>query len=264
MEERDFYVTLQSDSCPNFFINTITDFRNQFSTPIKLDGRYEVALVECSYVHSSVIIERGEKICTYNDKVFSANKNYLDLKEVFEDLKVPGLKIENGMILFTQDESEKPSNILEELKRTNQIVKERSYDRGVFSLERVKRPKIERHKNILGIKWEPKISSILGYNAETEEYEHEIFEKAGMTEMFVYCDIVSLQRVGAELVPLLKKMSYEGENGKITMREFVHNQYKEVVKSEIDSIRTYIRSENGLPVPLQYGNFSATLHFRPV
>lgn len=262
MEERDFYITLQSDSSPDFFTNTITDFRNQFSPPIKLDGSYEVALVECSYVHSSVIIERGEKICTYNENDIYANKNYLDLKEVFEDLKIPGLKIEDGLIVFSKNESETQRNNTS-ATRTNQIIKDRKHDGSAFSHGSIKRPKIEKRKNISGLKWELRIATMLGYNTETAQYEHEIFDKAGMTEMFVYCDIVNLQRVGAELVPLLKKMSYEGENGKITMREFVHNQYKEVIKSEIDSIRTYIRSENGLPIPLRFGNFSATLHFRP-
>ena len=66
MDGRDFYITLQSDSNPNFFKNTITDFRNQFSPPIRLDGEYEVGLVECTYVHSDVIAEKGERICTHN------------------------------------------------------------------------------------------------------------------------------------------------------------------------------------------------------
>lgn len=106
MEERDFYVILQSDSCPNYFVNTITDFRNIFSPPIKLEGRFEVALVECSYVHSNVIIERGERICTYNGELITANKNYTELTELIEDLKIDGMKIENGLIKFNSSEKE--------------------------------------------------------------------------------------------------------------------------------------------------------------
>ena len=55
----DFYITLQSDSCIDFYPeNTITSFRNNFPEPIWLDGKYEVALIDCIYHHSSNFLPR--------------------------------------------------------------------------------------------------------------------------------------------------------------------------------------------------------------
>src|SRR5882757_4099384 len=55
----DFYVTLQSDSSSTHFPNNcITSFKNYFPEPIRLEHeKFEVALVECSYVHQDYILQ---------------------------------------------------------------------------------------------------------------------------------------------------------------------------------------------------------------
>ena len=293
MEPRDFYITLQSDSNPNFFQrNTITDFRNRFSPPIKLDGEYEVALVECTYVHSDVIAEKDEKICTHNNVVLTASRDYTSIESLIKDLGIRDMSLENGSIVdnfkspttstsYVEEEEEEeeverartsnrlvqPVDRLQELKKAEQRRKEftsyRSYEQSTFSTGRFNHPTVKAHHNRQKIHWEPKFAAIVGYNPENDSYDHAVYSKTGMTEMFVYCDIVHLQRVGGDMVPMIKKMSYTGQDQVPLTREFVHNQYKRVSKNEIDTIRMYIRSESGAPLPLRFGNFSATLHFKP-
>jgi hypothetical protein len=286
MDSGDFYITLQSDSNPNFFgQNTITDFRNQFSPPIKLDGQYEVALVECTYVHSEVIVEKGEKICTHNSTLITAKHDHTSIESILRELNIQGLSLINGSIVDSfsservdvhesSDEDEEWRDVEDLIhdKKTNRIYKEirppyssfRTYEQSTFSSIKFNHPSVAAHQNHLKILWEPKIASIIGYNSDSDTYDQAVYAKTGMTEMFVYCDIVHLQRVGGDMVPLIKKMSYTGIDQTPLTREFVHNQYKRVSKNEIDSIRMYIRTESGAPVPLRFGNFSATLHFRPL
>lgn len=275
MEAHDFYLTLQSDSNPDFFKNTITDFRNQLSPPIKLDGEYEVALVECTYVHSDVIVQKGEEICMYNLRKYKAQKDHTRIEDVVRELNIKGLDVVDGSI---RDSSSPPPKTQEEIETeewrwvedeeplANQVRKQtyRSFDQSIFSSISYNQPTVVAQNNTLQIKWEPKIAALIGYNDETDKYEHEVYSKTGITEMFIYCDVVHLQRVGGDMVPLLKKTAYVGEDRKPTTREFVHNQYRRVAKNEIDNIRMYIRTESGAPLPLRFGNFSATLHFKPV
>ena len=233
MEARDFYITLQSDSNPNYFTkNTITDFRNRFSPPIKLDGEYEVALVECTYVHSDVIVEKDEKICTYNGVVVTAHRSYTSIENMLRDLAIPGLSLVHGSIvddnLIANAKSKKEEHtssdddldefegeealddsadiLTNRIKKTKTVVQKlykpfRSYEQSTFASLSFHHPSVPAHMNRLNFKWEPKIATII--NPETKAYDYAAYSKTGITEMFVYCDIVHLKRVGGGMVPLI-------------------------------------------------------------
>ena len=64
----DFYITLQSDSSSNHSEeNTMSNFRNYLAIPIKLEHEsYEVAMVECTYNHSSAFVLKDELLYTLN------------------------------------------------------------------------------------------------------------------------------------------------------------------------------------------------------
>jgi hypothetical protein len=218
-----FYITLQSDSAPEHYPgNKITNFKNRFAVPLRLDrGVFEVALVECTYVHSNAFIKKGELIFTEGEtKKMTADKDYKTLNDL--------------QTFITK-------NIKNELKIENKTV-------------------TSNHPNVT---WSPKVANILGYE-NGKGYIHECFFNAGQTLMFVYCDIIDLQRIGNEMAPLLRRMIYSSDSKEetITTREFTHLQYANIVPDEIDTIHMYIMSEIGEPIPLSVGSFSATLHIR--
>lgn len=84
----------------------------------------------------------------------------------------------------------------------------------------------------------------------------------GMRKMYIYVDCIKNQRIGDQLAPLLRKTSFSGSHGADVIKEFSILHYVPISKDFIDSIRVYIRSETGEPLPLEFGTVSITLHFR--
>lgn len=221
----DIYFTLQSDaSASHYPDNKITNFRNLFAVPLQIEsGAYEVALVECCYVHSSVWIEKGEVIGESNLSqvgIMKADENILSITDLYAYLLKYNIRLElnfqSGFVLGVSDE----------------------------------------------IEWSPKLRAILGYCDIEKAYIYPYYMQSGNTQMYIYCDIVDLQRVGHEMVPLLRKMDYTGENGKVLTRSFSHLQYVSLSRDDISGVHMYIKNEAGENLPLTFGSFSATLHLR--
>lgn len=84
----------------------------------------------------------------------------------------------------------------------------------------------------------------------------------GQQKMYMYIDAIENQHVGGLMAPLLRIADYKGEKGFSITQEFTHHQYVPLRNTVIDHIRMYIRSESGDYLPIEHGNFSATLHFR--
>jgi len=117
------------------------------------------------------------------------------------------------------------------------------------------------------VKFHPRIAAILGFtdcsnekNVYTAQYKP--YMKNGMTEMFIYSDLIKPQAMGDVSAPLLATTVYEGEDGQRQSIVFHHPHYYELTRPNIDSIHMYIRSESGEILPLTFGNFTAQLHFR--
>lgn len=220
----DVYITLQSDSSEMHFPNNnISNFRNRFAVPLIADREsYEVALVECSYVHSNTFISSGE-LLFHKDENRTEPGHYADrdihtLAELIECLK----KLEVDLTITNGTAT-----------RLDPIVW-----------------------------WAPKLYNIIGYHKIPGKGPLPIHMENGNTQIYVYCDIVDLQRVGSEMVPLLRKMDYKGKHAEVLTRSFLHLQYMSLSRSDIDCIHLYIKNEEGRNLPFTFGSFSATLHFR--
>jgi len=250
----DFYITVQSDSSPEHFPrNTITTFRNHFSLPIVLSNpSYQVALVDCSYIHSSIVIHKGDLMGTwtigpevllyYSQRDIHSKQQLLDMlvEEFHLNIKLNGDTIEKCEVAGIPPDAEW-KNILYHIQYAT-----------------------EKDKKLvtLVINWLPKIAAILGCDEETQGFNHPLSLRAGQTNLYIYTDIVDQQRVGSSLAPFLRKVSYKGSHGEQITQEFKHLYYLNVCKSDFENILIYMRTESGEPPPLQIGTFSATLHFR--
>jgi hypothetical protein len=235
----DFYLTMRSDSSPDHFpLNTITSFRNKFSLPLTLDS-YEVALVDCTYVHSERMIKKDELL----GKQYIVTSGSSIADNTIRKLSASNLQ-DRIVRIYAQQDIHSLEELIEDLKSSNVNIS------------------LSHHRlvNDNGMKWTEKLNNIFGY--ENREYMHEVFFKSGQTQLFLYCDIIELQRVGNEMAPLLRAITHEGKHRQITYRTFQHLQYVPVTYDYVEFAHMYILNENGLPPPFTVGSFSATLHFR--
>ena len=234
----DFYITLQSDSSLDYFPNnTISNFKNHFSETVRLEDEFEVALVECSYVHSSLLVCKGDKI---GDAIGLNRKGEIHAKRDLLD------------VADLEAELEQYKNEVDPLHNDILIIYQEMY-----SMENV-----SFIKEVKNFKFTPRLENVLGWSNERKDYSLGIFPSATRTQLYVYCSIIEGQRVGSEVLPLLRKMSYVGKHNEIMTRSFSHLQYASVGYNEIDNIWIYIRNESGDPPPFTSGTFSCTLHFR--
>lgn len=259
----NFYVTLDSGASPQFFDkNKISDFRNKLSTPIKLEhDQFEVALVECSYIHSELIVAKGEllfKSKTYYENTVSDN---------FENILF--LKVRAERNIYNIDE------LLLDLSKQDKNI--------TFKKFEVNYVQIETTINCtISIEFSPKIAAILGIedsnnfilpeknsklSSNQKEFVYKISEKiniyAGQTRMFIYSDIINPQYVGDSMTPLLRSFIYVGnEHDQGVTKSFKHLQYMDVKYPEFEYIHIWIRNESGESVLFESGTFSVTLHFR--
>ena len=90
-----------------------------------------------------------------------------------------------------------------------------------------------------------------------------IFLNAGMTKLFVYCDIIRPQILPDEVAPCLRQVAYAGEYRKVTTVTFTDIHYRDLNVLEMDTIHIWIHSESGEMIPFEFPSFSVTLKFRP-
>jgi hypothetical protein len=258
----EFFITLQSDSSSNHFAtNTITDFRNQFSPAVELEhNQYQVALVECSYYHNSIIVKKHEHLCT--EKILDEKEQKYTLKKHRAETDFTSITDLMNALQFNKSNF----NIKDGYAQATSIYVNQAsgvYCRNLAELKhKIAKEDQNQFEKTFVIEWTPKLAGIFGLDEETNKYIYPVFQKAGASNMFIYCDIVEPQRVGHSLVPLLRRISNEGPRDTYVNREFQHLQYIDVAKPEFDHIHMYIRTESGDVPSVNVGTFTATLHFR--
>ena len=243
-----FYITLQSDSSLEHFpSNTITSFRNHFGEPIRLDEHFEVALVECSYVHSSRIFAKGEFLGQIGDG-----------EGRVEDLKAPVdlFSVEDIAIAVTEQKQTARHSYIR-LGYESIEPRPRGEGKKIASIHNTVKQVVLDTENFGPI---PRLYHILGWDGGW--YGLEVFGPHRRTQLYIYCDIVQHQRIGHERAPLIRKMTYTGKHGELLTRSFSHLEYRDIAYNEFDRIWIYLRNESGEPPPLMCGSFSCTLHFR--
>lgn len=230
----DFYITVVSDASGQTFPNNlITDFRNILSHPIELQAPYEVALVDCTYVHSKAIVLKGE----------------LMMHGIFHHEK------ENNYPYHTTRDITNIQDIVEELNTIPAPYNYWTYfiaEKGnIDSKEKI------NHKKPFKLKrWEciPEICNLAKNSAYTGILNR--------TQLFLYCNLIESQRKASSMVPLLRNFEYKGDHNSVVYHEFEHRYYFPVKVNRIEEIHCYIRHENGEAPSLNIQPFTATLHFK--
>ena len=293
----EFYVSLHSNACSNIFPdNKTSDFRNKLSNPIQLSpGEWEVSLFDMTYIYGHVMIAKQEKLASII--VFQGNEArivdhcatvdirsaYELLEELEKILRLKKTETKNRIVKLTFDATqigavyftEKVSAILG-LEYEPTVLNPEIFESW---LEKV---------NILAfdVKSDDYVEAVLDspFNAITSEQlvaafstkhieEHKkgeaivtgyapVFENAGWTSLFVYCDVIRPQYVADVLANCLKVVPYKGQTGAICHHSFVQSQFVDVSVSSLEVIHITVLTETGSKLSFDYSPVSITLKFR--
>jgi len=252
-----FYVTLPSDSSPDFFLeNTVTRFKTYLPEPLILNGLWEVGLVEIVYPHS------WENVID--------NLYFISIKS---DEKTAHYEIPHGYYSRIEDViGVLPHNYLRGLAR-------------IYYKPEIRRTVVQILGDKVIVKFSPALSLLLGFSpvtsplsigssplpiSEITDFLPKISHIGDFTAnvesvktIFVYCDIIEPQYVEHVKVPLLRTVKTKTKPGETVERTFENPHYLPVSKKEIRTIEVDLRTESGEPVPFQYGKSIVKLHFRP-
>jgi hypothetical protein len=226
---------------------------------------YQVALVECSYIPSGIILKKGELLCTYKGTEHFAEKDYYNIEDVVKQINIPSseFNIKNGYVHARYDTKYNEDRVLKKLRAYKKLQQENDpINLHPIILQRLNSP-YSRPVREYFVQWSPSIAAMLGYDEESNTYIYPIFTQVSTTNLYIYLDVIENQRVGNQMVPLLRKIVNTGEPNQQTTQEFTHLEYKNLCQSEFDAIHCCIRTEDAVAPAFEVGTFSATLHFRP-
>ena len=289
----EFYVSLHSNACSNIYPNNKTsDFRNKLSNPIHLSpGEWEVSLFDMTYLYGHVMIAKGEKLAsvvTFQDKdvvkdaicTVDIRSLYELLDELEDVLHLKKTVMKSRILTLTFDPlkvaavyfTEKVCAILG-LEYEPIVIHP-----GIFDSWTVEAPLVavdfksdDNVKAVFGGPFDVEQLTRKYIIANSEEHGKDgftvtgyapVFENAGWTSLFVYCDVIRPQYVADVLANCLKVVPYKGSNGDICHHSFVQSQFVDVSVSTLEVIHITILTETGSKVSFDYSPVSLTLKFR--
>jgi len=89
--------------------------------------------------------------------------------------------------------------------------------------------------------------------------------QAGITSLYIYCDVLEMSVLGNTEVPLLRIVSIpDQKHGAIISKIYEHIRYVPLQKKHFDSIEIDIRDSYGEKIAFENGVVIVTLHFRRV
>lgn len=256
-------VLVSNASMDLFPWNNLSDFRVRLPQPVTLDQSYRVALTRISYTKSYfnydvkggfwvILSDTKEK---YVPDKESINKCKLECKllpgyytpQTFIDM----INIQvSGVIIGGTDR--KKSDPVFKLKNGFLFVEPGSFENA--------------SKN--EIKWEllfdNKTNRFLGIDDKDPEKQRPVFMNQGLTDLFVYSDLVYPTIVGDSSCELLTILDGQTEKdfGAHCCEIFEDAWYHPLAKTSFQEIRIYIRTDTGEPPNFRFGRVNLRLSFK--
>ena len=244
MATSQFYVTLPSTSSSQFFPdNKLSSFTTNLHTPLRLNGDWEVALVEINYPRTWYNVS-GDTC-----KVYYTSKQDQELKSV----KIPPGYYETVEEILYELRKTLPPHIL---KDVHMYVKSQS------------RKLVINCGNGASIKFNETLARMLGFE-ESKLIRKDTYGTfpvdihRGFYTLYVYTDIVSTQYVGDTLAPLLRTVEVDHTNvGGMVCKTFNSPHYVPVKLRDIETLRIDLRLDSGKLLPFESGQVICKVHFR--
>jgi hypothetical protein len=258
--DQKFYITLPSNvSSPDHHNNSPSHFFTYLASPLHLPShQWEVSLCEISFPHvwDNIFYPMNVlRFVVYDPK---SNQTANVIK------RIPIKHYEN----------------LDELvAEINEACPEKFHGRMGFEKMGRQRVKMVLHEHE-GLKIDSTLAKILGFGTTFMQYSTETAEmkngsyrcvvkadrigdiKAVLFNIFVYTNIIKDQIVGNQLVPLLRTVSIEGEDGDYIHKVYDAPHYLPLASDFIQHIEIKLADDLGRLIQFQTGKVVVKLHFR--
>lgn len=246
----EFYVTLPSNASMQIFnSNKANSFRTQLAAPINLIGKWEVGLAEIQYPRTWNTLNRGENIHYWID----GESERWKLRVVAG--QYPSIQSILDTIMRNMNEDAK-KNIFFEYNENNRRVHVYLYNNAKVKFE------------------SSMMCRLLGFDPKTQitmSGKDNVYHEAvripdlslNKNGIFIYTDICAHTPVGDSIVPLLRIVPIEGQDGDIVTKTYDKPHYLPVSKSHIDIIKIELSDDSGKLIDFEYGKTIVKLHFRP-
>jgi hypothetical protein len=240
----NYFVTLPSDSSAKYYPNnTVARLVTELLETIRLQGQYEMVLVEIIYPHNRYYVNDENE-----DNYWIAATN----KDAMQKVYLPSAYYEYGNAL------------VEALKFVQVVGAKFSFDRasGRLSLN-------FRSTGSQTMRMSDDLQSIMGFEDILDcdksfgaVGERDFDANRGLNLMYVYCDMATHSIVGDTKTLLLRVCTVAGKHGEYVRHTYAQPQYVPVGWHEFDTIEIAIYNDAGKPMPFQYGKSVVTLNFR--
>ncbi len=255
-----FYITLPCDSFLSFFPdNTVAQYTTKLSENIRLDGDYEVALVDFIYpwsFHNVQHIDKNNRLALNLIETTSAH-----IKHIFQ--YVLDEAYHENETDFANSLSQKIDSKLRRLPIMDDTEIDFIFDKTTRKLHM----ELELNDNV-ALHMSDSLRSKLGF-CKSGPYRKGNYEStdafdlnAGQRLMYIYSDIAAHVPLGNTKSPLLRICNSKGKYGETIRVTFDRPFYIPVSKREFDTISIDIRDEIGKPAAFHFGKSVVTLHFR--
>jgi hypothetical protein len=285
-----FYITLPSNVISNSQSNTQSDYTTEFPTPITLLNDYEVGLVEFSF-REFIEIELGKIMINYEGQN-NTWREYMIYAYENEPVEHFFDRINNDLIdYFTSLQYYKlkeiitnPYNTIYNFNLKRLKTEDKEFDPTLFqkTYEEIKKkcPQFKKLINtnniILEIPSNVKVK-FAGYVKKLFKLDNRTeftstFEFFILSELlnfydvlYVYCDIVSYQRIGDQYGKLIRTITKTSEFNKSVEKIYTNPHYLPVSNQIINSINIRITAPTGIPVHFASDTSKVVvkLHFKP-
>jgi hypothetical protein len=247
MEASNFYINLPSNTHTSKEPNTTSQFRVRLPHEIRLNGQWEVALVELQYPRSwnNVSEEQSDIAGLQNNQIAMGNSRRKITLTIW-----PGF----------YESAAQLSEAIAEAKQTHAGLKD-----TWLGYQRL-RNKFFYNSSDYKMIIPAKLQYMMGFEHQRmDETTLAAFPpdiRGGMDSLFVYCDLVEPQIVGNSMQQLLRIVPIKGRHGDYISSVFVAPHYIRILRREFSTVEITIKTDTNRLVPFEFGKCIAKLHFR--
>ena len=280
MSTSNVYLTLPSNSSMTTYPeNTLTHYTTKLQMSLSLTGSWELALEEISLPRSWFQIPRGEGFWSVQRDFWSGLPPGHEGERIYKEYNMrPGFEFDTPEQVVT------PFNVWlrEDLTDKDFKVTDANGNVSTTRLTVNDTPRFvydkmsKRVKAYLPPGYTIRMSStllaILGFHerqltnrisiANTSEGLYAVDLRAGIHQLYVYCNVAESVPVGDTLAPLLRIVETRNPKGGFIHEVFNPPRYIPVQIKNFDTITIDIRTSFGSIVPFESGAVVCTLHFK--
>lgn len=263
-----FYITLPSNSSIGYYPNnTVTNYITQLSQPVRLEGEWEVAVVEVIYPCTFLTLTESSKIFIYVNANFKPDSTISEsstTSNAEEELIIPILKTYSIPKREYNDEKE----VVDTINKLEDFIKYAvfNFDNNTKKVTILTTPEvfqIELTRTLaLQLGFDPNETDLINKNKSIRSSDLHL----GLPhQIYIYCDIVDMQFIGDTMAPLIQMATVDATNyshGSNKSVQFLNPHYIPVLKSSFESIEIDLRDHTGKPLTFQFGTSCVKLHFR--